>query len=125
MEREKGIFKKIFELIGQSIYDKKDGKVSSTRMSSYFILGGILTAVLTFIGIDVVNAAVAIMNKGFYEIPANHIILYGMTLAHHLALLGINKNSETKVEQAVQDKIKSLNMSNSNDTPIESNSENN
>lgn len=117
MEREKGIVKKIFDVIGKSIYDKKDGKVSSTRVSSYFILGGILTAVVTFIGIDVANAIIAIMNKGFYEVPSNHIILYGMTLAHHLALLGINKNAEHKVDVAVQDKMKSLNQLNPKDMP--------
>lgn len=108
MEREKGIVGKIFTLINQSVYDKKDGKISSTRMSSYFILGAILTAAAVFIGIDIVNAVVAIMNKGFYEVPANHIVLYGMTLAHHLTLLGINKNAEHKVEVAVQDRLKSL-----------------
>lgn len=117
METEEGIIKKIFNAIGQSIYEKKDGKISSTRVSSYFILLGILTAVLTFIGIDIMNAIIAIMNKGFYEVPTNHIILYGMTLAHHLALLGINKNSETKIEQAVQDKMKSLNQLNPKDIP--------
>ena len=36
MEREKGIVKKIFEAIGQSIYEKKDGKVSSTRVERRF-----------------------------------------------------------------------------------------
>ena len=108
MEREKGIIDKIFTLINMSVYDKKDGKVSSTRMSSYFILGAILTAAGVFIGIDIVNAIVALYNKGFYEVPANHIVLYGMTLAHHLTLLGINKSAEKNVEVAVQDRLKSL-----------------
>ena len=113
----KTIFNKIFSLIGKSVYEKKDGKVSSTRMSSYFILGAILTAAGVFIGIDIVNAIVAIMNKGFYEVPANHIVLYGMTLAHHLTLLGINKNAEKNVEVAVQNKLKSLNQLNPKDIP--------
>jgi len=113
----KKLLTKMFQYIGESVYEKRGGKVSSTRMSSYFILGGILTAVLTFIGIDVANAIIAIMNKGFYEIPANHIVLYGMTLAHHLALLGINKNAEHKIEVAVQDKLKSLNQLNPKDIP--------
>lgn len=116
------LFKRVFELVELSIYDKRDGKVSSGRLSSYFILGAILTAAGVFIGIDIVNAIMAIINKGSYEVPANHIILYGMTLAHHLTLLGINKNSETKIEQAVQDKMKSLNQLNARDiptTPIE------
>lgn len=98
--------KSISEFIGLSVYDKKGGKVSSTRISSYFILGGILTAVLAFIGIDVMNAIIALKNKGFYEVPANHIVLYGMTLAHHLALLNINKTAERKVNEAIQENIK-------------------
>jgi len=111
MEKEKGIVGKILNLIRQSVYDKKDGKISSTRMSSYFILGAILTAAGVFIGIDIVNAIVALYNKGFYEVPANHIVLYGMTLAHHLTLLGINKSAEKNVEVAVQERLKSLKKS--------------
>lgn len=113
----KKLFIRVFELVEKSIYDKRDGKVSSGRLSSYFILGAILTAAGVFIGIDIVNAVMAIINKGSYEVPANHIVLYGMTLAHHLTLLGINKNSETKIEQAVQDKMKSLNQLNAKDIP--------
>jgi len=117
MKREKGIIGKTFSLIGESIKSKKDGKISSTRIASYFILGAILTSAAVFIGIDVFNACIAWYNKGFYEIPMNHILLYGMTLAHHLTLLGINKNHETKVEQAIQDKMKSHNQTNPKDMP--------
>ncbi len=118
----KKLFIRVFELVELSVRDKRDGKISSGRLSLYFILGAILTAAGVFIGIDIANAVVAIINKGSYEVPANHIVLYGMTLAHHLTLLGINKNSETKIEQAVQDKMKSLNQLNARDiptTPIE------
>jgi hypothetical protein len=118
-EKTPGFMKKIFTLIGKSIHGKKDGKVSSTRMASYFILGAILLAAVVFVGIDIANACVAIYNKGFYEIPMNHIVIYGMTLAHHLTLLGINKNHETKVEQAIQDKMKSLNELNPKDMPTD------
>lgn len=117
MEKEKGFFGKLFSLMKESAYHKVGGKISSGRLSSYFILFVIVAAALTFVGIDIANAIVAIVNKGFYEIPANHLVLYGMTLAHHLTLLGINKNSETKVEQAVQDKLKSLNQLNPKDMP--------
>ena len=105
----KKVIKKIFSLIGKSIYSKKNGKVSSTRLSSYLILFMILLASAAFTGIEVVNAIVAIHNKGFYEIPSNHIVLFGMVLAHHLTLLGINKNAEARVETAVQERLKSLN----------------
>ena len=115
---KRNIIQKIFGLMKESTYDRKGGKVSSGRLSSYFILSVIVGAALTFIGIDVVNAIMAIINKGYYEIPANHIVIYGMTLAHHLTLLGINKNTEIKIEQAVQDKLKSLNKTNAKDIPV-------
>lgn len=109
MDSKVGFIGTVFGLIKESVYDKnKDGKVSSGRLSSYFVLAAILCAAFTFIGIDIANAIIAIYNKGFYEVPANHLILYGMTLAHHLTLLGINKNAETKVEKAVQERMKSL-----------------
>ena len=119
MEKKPGIIGKILGLMKESAYDKKGGKISSGRLSSYFILAVIVGAALTFISIDVVNAIMAIVNKGFYEVPANHIVLYGMTLAHHLTLLGINKNSETKIEQAVQEKLKSLHQLNEKEVPTD------
>jgi len=119
MDKKPGIIGKILGLMKESAYDKKGGKISSGRLSSYFILAVIVGAALTFISIDVVNAIMAIVNKGFYEVPANHIVLYGMTLAHHLTLLGINKNSETKIEQAVQEKLKSLHQLNEKEVPTD------
>jgi len=94
--------KKLFALIKESLYHKKDGKISSGRLSSYFILFVIILSNIAFISIDISNAFVAIHSKGFFEIPSNHIVLYGMTLAHHLALLGINKTTEASIERAVQ-----------------------
>lgn len=116
-EKKVGVFGKILSLMKEASYHKKDGKVSSGRLSSFFVLFAIISAAFTFIGIDIANAVIAIINKGFYEIPANHIVLYGMTLAHHLTLLGINKNAETQVEKAVQEKLKSLNETKTKNTP--------
>jgi len=96
-------FKKILSLMKESSYEKKGGKISSGRLSSYFVLSAILAAASVFITIDIINAIIAIINKGFYEIPANHIVLYGMTLAHHLTLLGINKHSEVKIKEINQE----------------------
>lgn len=112
----KKFLNKVLSLMKKSTLDKS-GKVSSGRVSSYYILAVIIGAALTFIGIDIVNAIIAIANKGHYTVPANHIVLYGMTLAHHLALLGINKNAETQVEKAVQEKLKHLNELNPKDIP--------
>lgn len=105
-----GLFRRLLSLMKESSYHKKDGKVSSGRLSSWFILLVIVGANLTFIGIDIANAVIALYNKGFYEIPTNHIILYGMTLAHHLALLGINRSTEVSIEKSIQDRLKSLNQ---------------
>lgn len=112
----KNYISKLLSLMKKSSYDKT-GKVSSGRLSSYFILIVIIAAATTFMGIDIANAIIAIIDKGFYEIPWNHVVIYGMTLAHHLALLGINKNAETQVEKAVQEKLKHLNELNPKDIP--------
>lgn len=117
MEKQ-GFIKKVLGMMKESAYEKKGGKISSGRLSSYFILAVIVAAATTFIGIDIVNAIMAIINKGFYEVPANHLILYGMTLAHHLTLLGINKNSEAKIEQTVHERIKSIKGETPKEEPV-------
>lgn len=85
--------KEILNYIKQSIYDK-DGKVSATKISSYVILGGILTNSAVFIGIDIVNAILS-WNKGLsYIIPPSHIGIFSLILTHHLILLGLKKMGE-------------------------------
>lgn len=111
----KNFINTILSYIGKSI--SKDGQVSSTRIASYFILGGILTSIGIFISVEAVNAIVMWKQGLAYVIPNEHIVLFGMILAHHLTLLGINKNAETKVEQAIQDKLKSHNQINPKDIP--------
>ena len=91
----------------ESAYEKNGGKISSGRLSSYFILAAIIASSTVFTCIDIVNSIVAISTKGFYEIPGNHVVIYGMILAHHLTLLGINKNSEVKIEEIIRKKIES------------------
>jgi hypothetical protein len=95
------IFKKIGNAIELST-QSKEGKTSSTRISSYFILGAIVLISLLFIAIEIVNAIIMWKNGAPYVIPGEHIAIFGMILTHHLALLGINKTAETKVEQAKQ-----------------------
>ncbi len=111
-------FERLLRYIGWSTKGK-DGKTSSSRISSYFILGSILTTSLVFIVIELVNAIIVWNTGEPYVIPSEHIVIFGMILAHHLTLLGINKNAETKVEQAVQDKLKSLNELNPKDMPTD------
>jgi hypothetical protein len=86
----------LLEFIKLSCYDNT-GKASSGRISSYFLLGSILLSNATFITVDLANLVHTLAIKGqTYEIPGAHLGLYGMTLAHHLALLGIRMNSKSE-----------------------------
>jgi hypothetical protein len=89
-------FKKFWEYVEKSILDGISSKVSTTRISSYLILGSILTTGLVYLIIDIVNATIKWSNGEIFIISTEDLIFFGMILAHHLALLGINKNAETK-----------------------------
>ena len=86
------MIKTLINDIRNSTYDK-NGKVSHTKISSFFILASIIASNISFITIDMWNLFV-ISRINLYEIPLSHIGLYGMTLSHHLFLLGIKKWSE-------------------------------
>lgn len=90
------MLKSFWDFVSKSLLTKVGGKISTTRIQSYLILGSILTATAVFLVIDVVNAVEKWNLNEMYTVPTEHITLFGMVLAHHLALLGINKNSETK-----------------------------
>lgn len=109
--KKKNYIQKILSFMGESVVSKKDGKVSSTRLSAYFFLTSIISFTISFIVIMSTNAVILWKSGVPHVIPSEHIVIFGMILAHHLTLLGINKTAETKVEQAVQDKLKSLNNS--------------
>jgi len=66
-----------------------DGKESSTRISAYIIL---LLIVLFSIAFLIVFIYLMITTG----VTTEMIIVFGMLLTHHLALLGINKHNETK-----------------------------
>jgi hypothetical protein len=90
------IFKKFWEYVEKSILAGISNKVSTTRISSYLILGSILMTGLVYLIIDIVNAIIKWSNGETFIISTEDLIFFGMILAHHLALLGINKNAETK-----------------------------
>lgn len=90
-----GIIDAISKFIKASVHDV-NGKVSSSRISAYFILGGILTSNAIFIGIDIGNAIVKWNQNSIYEVPIDHIALFSMILAHHLVLLGLKRGSDIK-----------------------------
>jgi hypothetical protein len=90
------IFKKFWEYVEKSILAGISNKVSTTRISSYLILGSILTTGLVYLIIDIVNAIIKWSNGETFIISTEDLFFFGMILTHHLALLGINKNAETK-----------------------------
>lgn len=90
------VFKKFWEYVEKSILAGISNKVSTTRISSYLILGSILITGLVYLIIDIVNASIKWSNGETFIISTEDLIFFGMILAHHLALLGINKNAETK-----------------------------
>jgi len=75
-----------------------DGKESSTRISSYIILLLIILFSVAFLSVFVY---LMITKEG---VTTEMIVVFGMLLAHHLALLGINKHNETKQIKANNDK---------------------
>ncbi len=90
------MFRKILTYIRKSLVDIS-GKTSHTRISSYFILATILTSSSLFIMIDLGNAITCWTNGKEYTIPVEHIGILGLILSHHLMLLGIKNNSESKI----------------------------
>jgi hypothetical protein len=89
-------FNRFISFIKDSCLSQDKSKISSTRVSSYFILGGILTNMSIFMIIDIVNAAIHWKVNKAYEIPVSHISIWGMVLAHHLVLLGFKKPEQKK-----------------------------
>jgi len=77
---------KFFDSIKKSIKDHS-GKESSSRISSYIILATIILNSLIFIGIELTNAIIVWKQGETYVIPSEHLIIFGMILSHHLALL--------------------------------------
>ncbi len=96
-----------FKLFKASLRDK-DGKVSHTKISSYIILLGIYISSLVFLMVDIVNAGITWSKGETYEIPGAHIGIFILLLAHHLALLGIKKYSETRIGVTANENGKKL-----------------
>ena len=89
------VFKKFFEYVERSILGGISNKVSTTRISSYLILGSILATGFVYLLIDIINAIIKWHKGEVFIISTEDLIFFGMILTHHLTLLGINKNAET------------------------------
>lgn len=103
-------FKNLASLV--KISSSADNKLSSTRLSAYAILTGVLLIVLVALGVEISSAITGLINKQTYVLSNEFIIVLGSLLTHHLALLGINKHHETK------EKINGDNTRNGENTTI-------
>jgi hypothetical protein len=90
------VFRKFWEYVEKSTLGGVSNKVSTTRISSYLILGSILATGFVYLLIDVINAIIKWHKGEVFIISTEDLIFFGMILTHHLTLLGINKNAETK-----------------------------
>lgn len=88
-----GLLKKMLGLVKKSVLDG-NGKISHTRIMSYYIIGSILTSCGIFIVIDLGNAITKWLSHETYEIPFSHITLFGLILSHHLVLMGLKKSTD-------------------------------
>ena len=92
----KQLFTKLFEKIGFSI---KEGNVySSVRLQSFIILLPILLMTFTFIGFEITTFAMCIYLGKAYYISSEIIVIFGMILSHHLALVFSRKKSQSIAE---------------------------
>ena len=111
--------KKFLEII-RSSFTSTNGKESSTRISAYLILGGIILIVLTAVAIEITAAIMAFIAGEGYLLSNEFLIVLGSLLTHHLALLGINKNYETKYNINKTNKTSSMGGDTLTDPPADS-----
>ena len=79
------------KLMPASVKDNA-GNVSSTRIQSYHIL----RMIYGFAAFMVVSEIILMIQHGSTQVSSQFMIAFGGLLTHHLALLGINKNSKTE-----------------------------
>ncbi len=84
---------KILNKISLSVLS--DNKNSSSRIQSYILLAPILAMTLIFIIIEVWQFIHCINIGKDYYISSEIIIIFGMILSHHLALVFSRKNSQS------------------------------
>jgi hypothetical protein len=87
------VFKKFWEYVEKSILAGISNKVSTTRISSYLILGSILITGLVYLIIDIVNATIKWSNGEIFIVSTEDLIFFGMILgpaAPIFYLAGVN-----------------------------------
>ena len=91
------LFKSIFSTIYKSV-DGSSNTVSSVRVQSYLLLLPILLMSFCFIGIEVWSFLHSKKTGGIYHISNEIIVVFGMVLSHHLALL-FNRNKAQSIAE--------------------------
>lgn len=90
------VFKKIVDLINTSVDSQTS--ISSVRVQSYLIVPMIILFVMTFIMIEIWSFVHGIRTGGNYAISNEIIIIFGMMLSHHLAILFSRSKSQSMKE---------------------------
>lgn len=86
--------KSFIQLVKKSVYDRAE-KISSTRIQAYITFGAILVMAGMYVIMFLANAGLSLFYHKTVYIPSNEeIIIFGMILGHHLALLGIKNTGD-------------------------------
>lgn len=93
----KTIINKILMKIAESV-DTQGNTISSVRLQSYIILFPILLMVLVFLIIEIWSFIHAIRHGAEYKLSSEVIIVFGMMLSHHLAILFSRSKSQSVAE---------------------------
>lgn len=99
------ILKNLFEKIGFSVLE--GNKHSSARLQSYIVLIPILLMTLIFIGFEITTFGICIYSGTVYKISSEIIVVFGMLLSHHLAVLFSRKKSQSIEEIKGTDSVES------------------
>jgi len=88
------ILNKIMTKVAMSI-DGSTNTVSSVRVQSYLVLLPVILMVLVFLIIEIWSFIHAIRSDGDYKLSSEIIIVFGMMLSHHLAVLFSRTRSQS------------------------------
>lgn len=87
------LIQQLFQKIGFSILE--GNKHSSSRLQSYIVLLPILFMSIIFIGFEITSFIVCMYSGADYYISSEIIVIFGMLLSHHLALIFSRKKSQS------------------------------
>lgn len=92
----KQFFKVLFDKINLSILSNNN--TSSSRLQGYLVLVPILVMCYTFLGIEITSFIIAMVHGKTYVLSSEIVIVFGMMLSHHLALVFSKRKSAKNVD---------------------------